>query len=49
MWRNPASGRVMQKNGLQREGLMRQRMYNKGEYIDVEMWAILASDYQKMR
>ncbi len=47
--RNPASGRVMQKNGLQREGLMRQRMYNKGEYIDVEMWAILASDYQKMR
>ena len=47
--RDPASGRVMQKNGLQREGLMRQRMYNKGEYIDVEMWAILASDYQKMR
>ncbi len=42
--RNHASGRVMQKVGMAREGVMRQRMYNKGEYIDVEMWAILAGD-----
>lgn len=42
--RNRASGRVMQKAGMRREGIMRERMYNKGEYIDLEMWAILARD-----
>lgn len=45
--RNVASGRVMEKAGMRKEGVLRQRMYNKGEYIDLEMWAILASDYEK--
>lgn len=42
---NPASGAVMRKCGMLREGLLRQRMMNKGKYVDVELYAILRSDY----
>lgn len=41
---NPASGRVMEKCGMKREGVMRQRVFNKGHYVDVEMCAILETD-----
>jgi [ribosomal protein S5]-alanine N-acetyltransferase len=42
--RNPASGRVMQKVGMQREGLQRGR-YRKGDvYEDVVEYAVLRSD-----
>lgn len=41
---NPASGAVMRKCGMQYEGHMRQKLYNKGRYVDVEMYAILRSD-----
>ncbi len=42
---NPASGRVMEKAGMQREGVLRQRLCNKGRFIDVCQCAILSSDY----
>jgi RimJ/RimL family protein N-acetyltransferase len=45
--RNPASGRVMEKCGLRREGILRSRIRNKGEYIDVALWAVLRSDFEK--
>lgn len=41
---NPASGKVMQHAGMQYEGLMRQRLRNKGRFIDVACYAILKSD-----
>lgn len=41
---NPASGRVMQKCGMRREGVLRQRLYNKGRFVDVALYAILKSD-----
>ncbi|MDO5376941.1 MAG: GNAT family protein [Clostridia bacterium] len=41
---NPASGRVMEKCGMKREGVLRQRLYNKGKYVDVALYAILRSD-----
>ena len=41
---NPASGRVMEKCGMRREGILRQRLYNKGQYVDVALYAILRSD-----
>lgn len=44
--RNPASGRVMQKSGLRQEGILRGRILNKGEYVDVALWAILRSDWE---
>ena len=42
--RNPASGRVMEKCGFRREGVLRGRVYNKGEYVDVALWSLLRSD-----
>ena len=44
--RNPASGRVMEKCGLRREGLLRSRLRNKGEFIDVVLYAILRRDFE---
>ena len=45
--RNPASGRVMQKCGMAKEGTLRSRLCNKGEYVDVDLYAILRSDYMR--
>ena len=44
--RNPASGRVMEKCGMKMEGVLRQRIKNKGELADVALWAILRSDLE---
>lgn len=41
---NPASGRVMEKCGMTREGVLRQRLYNKGQYVDVALYSILRGD-----
>ena len=41
---NPASGRVMEKCGMKKEGLLRHRVFNKGRFVDVELYAILAED-----
>ncbi len=45
---NPASGHVMQKADMRREGTLRQRLYNKGRYADVELYAMLRADYQAL-
>ena len=42
---NPASGAVMRKAGMTLEGTLRQRLFNKGRYVDVALYAILMSDY----
>ena len=47
--RNPASGRVMEKCGLRQEGILRNRIVNKGEYIDVALYAILRSDWENVQ
>ena len=41
---NPASGRVMQHVGMRYEGTLRQRIKNKGKYVDVKLYAILRGD-----
>lgn len=41
---NPASGAVMVKAGMQREGTLRGRLLNKGRYVDVCLYAALRSD-----
>ncbi|MDD2647682.1 MAG: GNAT family N-acetyltransferase [Eubacteriales bacterium] len=46
---NPASGRVMRKNGMVREGMMRQRIFNKTRFVDVEAYAILYEDYCRQK
>lgn len=41
---NEASGRVMQKIGMRREGLLRQHYLKWGEFEDVVIYGILATD-----
>lgn len=41
---NPASGRVMQKCGMQFEGIERGAVWNKGRYTDVARYAVLVND-----
>lgn len=46
MVRNPASGKVLQKNGFVQEGYLRQRIRKWGVFEDVTLWAILRRDWQ---
>lgn len=46
MARNPASGKVLQKNGFQLEGLLRQRVKKWGVFEDVKLVSILLQDWQ---
>lgn len=46
---NPASGRVMLKCGMRHEGRLRGRVYNKGRFVDVDLYAMLREDWVKMR
>ena len=41
---NPSSGRVMEKCGMMQEGVLRQRLYNKGRFVDVALYSILRGD-----
>lgn len=42
---NPASGSVMRKCGMRLEGTLRGRLYNKGRYVDVNLYSILREDF----
>ena len=41
---NPASGKVMAHVGMKYEGVLRQRIKNKGCFVDVALYAILRGD-----
>ena len=45
---NPASGAVMRKCGMLHEGTLRGRLYNKGKYVDVDLYAILKRDFDRL-
>ena len=42
--RHPLAGRVLAAVGMQREGLLRKRIYKGGLVEDVVCWAIARSD-----
>ncbi len=46
---NPASGRVMEKLGMQYEGTLRQYTFHHGRFQDHRMYAILREDWVAMR
>lgn len=46
---NPASGRVMEKNGMTREGLRREHVCKWGRYEDRVDYGILAREWARMR
>ena len=43
---NPASGAVMRKCGMVKEGTLRQRLLNKGKFVDVDLYSILRKEYK---
>lgn len=45
--RNPASGRVMQKIGMQHEAVLREAARKWGRFEDVAMYAILAHEFTR--
>ena len=46
---NPSSGRVMEKCGMKKEGVLCQRLYNKGKFVDVALYAIVRGDPRDWR
>ncbi len=44
--RNPASGRVMQKLGMAREGLLREYVSSRGVFEDLVMYSILRPEFE---
>ena len=47
--RNPASGRVLQKIGMRYEGTLRQHLKKWDEYVDLECYGILRSEFTASR
>ena len=44
---NPASGRVLQKVGMTYEGRMREHYRRLGEFVDLELYAMLEQDFRR--
>ena len=42
---NPASGSVMRKAGMRAERTLRERLCNKGQFVDVALYALLCSEF----
>jgi ribosomal-protein-alanine N-acetyltransferase len=42
--RNPASGRVLEKAGMRREGIRHRHTFKDGEYLDSAVYALLRSE-----
>lgn len=47
--RNPASGKVMQKLGMTNEGMLRQHIMKWDQLEDIELYGILAAEWQRER
>ena len=45
MTKNPASGRVLEKAGMRREGLLRHAIRKWDSFEDVVLYAILRQDW----
>lgn len=43
---NPASGRVLRKAGLRYEGRMIQAVKKWNEYVDIELYAVVCTEYR---
>jgi RimJ/RimL family protein N-acetyltransferase len=44
---NPASGRVLEKNGFQREGVLRREAFVEGAHVDVHRYGLLADEWDE--
>ncbi len=46
---NSASERVMIKCGLEYEGIMRKKLFAKGEFHDLKLYSLLLDDWEKIK
>lgn len=46
---NNSSEKVMQKCGLKFEGILRQRLFAKGEFHDLKMYSMLRSEWENIK
>ena len=44
--RNVGSYKVMEKNNLKYEGTLRQKLYTKGEFVNIKYYSILKDEYE---
>lgn len=44
---NIGSARVMEKTGMEFEGILRRHIFAKGDYQDVKIYAIIKDDYER--
>src|SRR6185437_14045401 len=44
---NPASGRILRKLGMKHEGTTREHILKWGEYLDAEIYGLLAREYRE--
>jgi len=42
---NPGSGRVLRKVGMNHEGVLRQHICKWGEFMDLDVYGLLASEH----
>ncbi len=47
--RNPVSGKVLKKIGMQHEGCLRQHIRKWGKFEDIEMYGILTDEFFEMK
>ena len=45
---NPASGRIMQKAGMLKEGRLRQELIKDGKYHDCDLYALVKEDFENL-
>lgn len=46
---NPASGRVMRKAGMSKEGYQKQAINKNGKFLDIELYAIIKDEWSENR
>lgn len=44
---NPASRRVLEKVGFEREGVFRREAFVDGEYVDLQRYGLLATEFER--
>jgi len=49
MVHNPASGRILEKLGMQREGMLRSHIRKWDDYVDITLYGMLDTDYAALR
>ena len=47
--RNPASGKIMEKIGMQKEGILREHAIKWGKPEDLAVWGMLKTDWEALQ